>query len=106
MRLLALLLLFLPNLLSAQGAATLVADTVVLDSQSRLIAAGNIEVFYDGTRLSAARITYDRQSDRLTIEGPIFIQSPDGTILTAELTVLPTQWRHLDDIGGTSRYGP
>lgn len=84
MRLFIAFLLFFPTLALSQGAATLVADSVVVTSDDRLVATGNIEVFYDGTRLSAAQISYDPVSDRLAITGPILIQAPDGTILTAD----------------------
>ncbi|MFT5743089.1 MAG: LPS-assembly protein [Paracoccaceae bacterium] len=75
--------LVLPQLGQAQGAATLVADTVFVTDDQRLVAQGNVEVLFDGTRLSAARITYDQVSDQLVIEGPIFLVIDDGTIMTA-----------------------
>lgn len=68
----------------AQEAATLMADSVSITADNRLIASGNVEAFFDGTTLSAARITYDEATDRLIIDGPIFIKAADGTILTAE----------------------
>jgi len=86
-----LLLLWLPGLVGAQGAATLIADTVEVTGNQRLIASGNVEVIYDGTRLSAARITYDQAADRLIIDGPILIVSADGTILTADQASLDPQ---------------
>ncbi len=84
MRILAFLLLFVPGMSFAQGAATLIADTVTLNGRDQLIASGNIEVLYQGTRLTASRIIYDQPTDRLIIDGPIFIQTDDGTILTAD----------------------
>ncbi len=80
-----------PGLVAAQGVATLVADQVRVEDQSRLIATGNVEVFYDGTRLSAAQITFDEPSDQLTIIGPIFVQTEDGQILTADRASLDPQ---------------
>lgn len=81
---LMIILLALPFQASAQGVATLVADSVTVDGNSTLIADGNIEVLYDGTRLSARRIVYDRNTDRLVIDGPIFVQTADGTVFTAQ----------------------
>ena len=81
--LLTLLFLALAGVASAQAPATLVADSVTVTGGDRLIAEGNVEVFYDGTRLSAARVIYDRATDRLTIEGPILVVLADGTIFTA-----------------------
>ncbi len=87
--LLALILICLPFMASAQGAATLVADSVYVPAGGRiLIAEGNVEVFYDGTRLSARRITFNQTTDSLTIDGPVFIVAPDGTILTADVAEL------------------
>ncbi|MFZ3583368.1 LPS-assembly protein LptD [Loktanella sp. DJP18] len=80
---LILLVLLLPQMAAAQMAATLVADDVTIENSERLIATGNIEVLYDGSRLQAARVTYDKPTDRLRIEGPILITGPDGEILTA-----------------------
>ncbi|MFT7147410.1 MAG: LPS-assembly protein [Yoonia sp.] len=81
-------LLWLPQFSFAQGTATLVADSVRLNGQDQLIANGNVEVIFDGSRLTASEIMYDRQSDTLQITGPIFIRSNDGTILTADTATL------------------
>lgn len=89
MRVFALLLLiWFPGIVSAQGAATLVADSVQLTAQDQLVASGNVEVFFEGSRLTASQILYDQQSDRLSVTGPIFIQTADGTILTADMANL------------------
>lgn len=81
---LTLILWLAPMAATAQMAATLLADFVQVTADGTLNAQGNVEVFFDGTRLSAARITYNQATDRLIIEGPIFVQSPDGTIITAD----------------------
>lgn len=96
MPLLALLtgvfLMLLPADVRAQGAATLVADSVTIPAGGQqLVARGNVEVFYDGTRLSAQAITFDQATDRLIIDGPIFIVGPDGTIFTADQASLDPQ---------------
>lgn len=86
LRVLALVfMLVLPATVIAQSAATLVADRVTIPpGGTQLIAEGNVEVFYEGTRLSAARIVFDDTTDRLMIEGPIFIVTQTGDILTAD----------------------
>lgn len=82
--LLILWLILLAPMAMAQDAATLVADRVIIPpGGTRLIAEGNVEVFYDGTRLSASRIIFDEATDRLLIEGPIYIVAENGDILTA-----------------------
>ncbi|WP_235937837.1 LPS-assembly protein LptD [Pseudoroseicyclus tamaricis] len=80
----AALLLFalLPLPALAQGLPSLVADSLTVEGQT-LIVEGNVEVLYDGTRLSAARLTYDQRTDQLAITGPIFIETPEGDIFTA-----------------------
>lgn len=79
------LLSLLPIVAPAQDdGAALVADSLVVTEDERLVAAGNVQAFYEGTVVSAARVTYDRRADRLLIEGPILIRDPDGNVLTAE----------------------
>ncbi|NND21754.1 MAG: LPS-assembly protein LptD [Silicimonas sp.] len=68
---------------AAQDMASLVADRISVDPSGRLTATGNVEVFYRGTRLTARSVTYTRDGDILTIEGPIRVTEPDGTVLTA-----------------------
>ncbi|SMX31891.1 LPS-assembly protein LptD [Octadecabacter ascidiaceicola] len=93
--LLTLLLSFLPVLASAQGAATLVADSVYVPAGGQqLIAQGNVEVFFDGTRLSAQRITFNQATDSLTIEGPLFVTGADGMIFTADSASLDPQLKN------------
>ncbi|WP_341366269.1 LPS assembly protein LptD [Yoonia sp. BS5-3] len=92
MRLVALLLaLLLPSSLFAQGAATLIADQVQLNDQEQLIASGSVEVLYEGSRLTASQIIYDRQQDALIITGPIVIRAADGTVLIADRAELDPQ---------------
>ena len=76
----------------AQVPATLVADRVTVAGEV-LTAEGNVEVFFDGTRLTAARVRYDGARDLLTIEGPILITGPDGEILTADRAELSPELR-------------
>lgn len=89
MRVVLILLMFsLPYALHAQGAATLVADNVVLTEDAQLIATGNVEALYDGSRLTASEIVFDRESDTLQIVGPIVVQAADGTVFTADRATL------------------
>ncbi|MGR3464647.1 LPS-assembly protein LptD [Limimaricola sp.] len=76
---------------TAQGLAQLVADSVTVTAEETLVARGNVEAFYDGTRLSAAAISYDRVADRLDITGPILITTPEGEIFTARAAELSPQ---------------
>lgn len=68
----------------AQEVATLLADRVAVTGNSLLTADGGVEVLYQGRRLSAQRITYDRTTDRLRIEGPILLTDGAGSIVLAD----------------------
>ena len=60
-------------------AATLLADRIEVTGSDRLIASGNVEVYWHEHRLTADRITYDKATDRLAIEGPIRLVQPGAT---------------------------
>ena len=60
-------------------AATLMADVVTLSGDRQLTAAGGVEVWYRGARLTASRIRYDGARGVLLIEGPIRLQEPGAT---------------------------
>jgi len=82
------LMLCLPAAVTAQGAATLLADSVALNGENQLVATGNVEVLFGGSRLTASQIVFDQPSDTLRIVGPIFIRSADGTLMTADRATL------------------
>ena len=65
------------------GPAILVADEVYVTADRQLVAEGNVEAFQGEIRLTARRITYDRDSGQLTIDGPIRIEDANGTIVLA-----------------------
>lgn len=68
---------------AAPPPAILVADEVYMDGDQRLVATGNVEAIYDGRRLRAGGIVYDRARDRLILTGPIVIQEGDETLILA-----------------------
>jgi LPS-assembly protein len=65
----------------AQDQATLVSDSLEITGDTKLIADGNVEVFYKGRRLKASRIVFDQATDRLEITGPIVLTEESGEIL-------------------------
>ncbi|WP_334064247.1 LPS-assembly protein LptD [Limimaricola cinnabarinus] len=83
-RLITALLCLAPAPAVAQGLAQLVADEITLSGEERLIARGQVEAFYEGTRLRAAQISYDRATDSLSVTGPILITTLEGEIFTAQ----------------------
>jgi LPS-assembly protein len=78
------ILLSLGQMVAAQDRAALVADRVTIANDSQLIAEGGVEVFYQGMRLRAERIVYDRSTDRLVITGPIVLEDDSGSIVLAD----------------------
>ena len=77
LRLLALLLAIASPAM-AQETAALISDRLSITGDTRLIAEGNVEVFFKGRTLKASRITYDQATDRLLIEGPIMLTETGG----------------------------
>lgn len=63
----------------ADDAATVLADTIVLQGDRTLIAAGGVVIWYQGARLVASRLVVDGASGDLTIEGPIHLSQPSKT---------------------------
>lgn len=61
------------------------ADTLVYDNDSnRITAVGAVRIEYDGHRLVAQRVTYDRSTSRLIASGGVEIVDPEGTRFQAE----------------------
>jgi len=61
-----------------QPLATLIADSVQVNPDGTLRAEGSVEVLYQGRRIQADAVVYDRTTDQLTIEGPIRLSEGDG----------------------------
>lgn len=70
------------------GAATVLADNVVLQGDRTLIAAGGVVVWYQGARLIASRIIVDGPTGALTLEGPIHLSQPGATDPDAEAILI------------------
>ena len=64
--------------------ATLLADSVTIQSDTTIIASGNVEIFSVDTRLRATRIIYDSVSNTLQIFGPIILTQGDVTVIFAD----------------------
>lgn len=62
----------------------LLADQVLVQQGGdTLVAIGNVEALYQGTRMTASTVVYDRTTNTLDIQGPIRITQPNGDVLTA-----------------------
>lgn len=64
--------------------AMLVADEVYLTNDRQLVAEGNVEAFHEGRRLKARRVLYDRETETLTITGPITLDDGAYTLVLAD----------------------
>lgn len=72
----------------------LVADEVTYESETgRLIASGNVEVFYGERTLTADRIIYDDATGRISAEGEIVLRDPTGTTVYADVVDLDAELR-------------
>ena len=90
---LSLALCLSPVAALADEPATLVADRVFLTGTGTLSAEGNVEVFFQGTHLSASAIRYDPSADLLTIDGPIQLtHGTSSTPTTGAPTLPPKSW--------------
>ncbi|MEM1129802.1 MAG: LPS assembly protein LptD [Pseudomonadota bacterium] len=69
----------------------LAADLIRIEEGSRLVAEGNVEVISEGRRLTASQLSYDRDTDILTIQGPIVLQDGDQTLVLADAAELDTE---------------
>jgi LPS-assembly protein len=70
--------------------ATLIADEIDFESSSEEISAeGNVEIFVQDVRLRAQSVTYNAQTDQVTLQGPITMIDGDGSsVLFAEFAEL------------------
>lgn len=72
-------------------AAALVADRVYL-SEGLLIAEGNVEVVFEKQRLTASKIIFEPNDERLQVEGPIVFTTEDGDRLLASRAEIDRQF--------------
>lgn len=61
-----------------KGAATLLADRIALSPDGQLRASGHVVMWYQGARLDAETVSYDRRTGRLRLDGPIRLHRPKG----------------------------
>ncbi|MWD26114.1 LPS assembly protein LptD [Aquicoccus sp. SCR17] len=77
----------------AQDPAMLIADRVFVDGD-RLVAEGNVEAMQGERSLQASRISYDRGTARLEIEGPLRLRDGDNVQVLAESAALDRDLRN------------
>jgi LPS-assembly protein len=61
------------------------ADNLIYDeNNNRVIAQGNVEIYYNNYILTADKVTYDRGINKLTAEGNAQLKDPNGQITRAD----------------------
>ena len=61
------------------------ADQLIYDSKSsRVIAQGNVEIYYNNYILTAERVIYDQSVNKLVAEGNAQLKDPNGSITRAD----------------------
>ena len=79
----ALLTLLFAGAAVAQDRATLIADSLRITGPSQLVAAGNVEIFFNDQRLTAQSVVFDRVADTLVITGPIVLTDGNQNYILA-----------------------
>ncbi len=70
------------------------ADEVTYDNQnSRVIAKGNVEIYYNDYALLADKVIYDQKANTLSAEGNVRIKEPSGAIVNADRITLTDDFR-------------
>lgn len=66
------------------GPASLVADSITVSAEGALIATGNVEVFYQDIQLTATKVTYLQDQDKLIVDGPLRLTQGRETVILAD----------------------
>lgn len=70
------------------------ADDLIYDNKNnRVIARGNVEIYYNDHTLLADNVIYDRGANKLLADGNVRIKQPDGSLVKAERIVLTEDFK-------------
>jgi LPS-assembly protein len=70
------------------------ADELHYDyANNRVTALGNVQIYYNGSRLEANKVIYDQKVKRLRAEGNVWLREADGKIVTGEILDLDEDFR-------------
>lgn len=69
-----------------EPSATILADHVAVSGNNVLTASGQVEMFYEGRRLTARGLRYDQSTGQVTLSGPIRLTEPgeEGSVILAD----------------------
>ena len=69
-------------------------DELIYDTKgSRVVARGNVEIFYNNYVLKADEVTYDQAASTLTAVGNVEVKEPNGNIIRAERYTLTDDFK-------------
>lgn len=70
------------------------ADQMIYDNQkNRVIAQGNVEIYYNNYTLLAEKVIYERGNNILRAEGNVRIKEPDGALIKTNRITLTDDFR-------------
>lgn len=70
------------------------SDQMIYDNKhNRVIAQGNVEIYYSNYTLLADKVIYDRNANTLTAVGNVRIKDPDGAVITSNRITLTDDFR-------------
>lgn len=70
------------------------ADDLIYDNKNnRVIARGNVEIYYNDHTLLADNVIYDRGANKLLADGNVRIKQPDGSLVKAQRIVLTEDFK-------------
>ncbi len=62
-------------------------------TNERVLAVGNVQIYYGGSTLEANRVIYDQKTKRLHAAGNVQLTHPDGTVSRGEIMDLSDDYR-------------
>jgi LPS-assembly protein len=69
-------------------------DELIYDTKgSKVVARGNVEIFYNNYVLKADEVTYDQSASTLTAVGNVEVKEPNGNIIRAERYTLTDDFK-------------
>jgi len=69
-------------------------DQLVYDSQgNKVVAKGNVEIYYNNNILTADEVVYDQTAGTLTAAGNVLLKDPNGNIIRADRYTLSDDFR-------------
>ncbi|WP_037316046.1 LPS-assembly protein LptD [Ruegeria halocynthiae] len=83
-----------PDAAQEDQPALLVADKVFITPERVLVAEGNVEAFQGDVKLTAKRVTFNRDTGELTLEGPVRIDQGGATTILADSAELDSGFQN------------